>query len=301
MEFRQLQSFVEIVKENSFTKAAENLFLSQSTLSVHVKQIEEELKTSLILRTTKSIELTPKGQDFYNYAVSILELRDKMLEECSVNNQQIIHIGASTIPAAYILPEVLPDFGTRNPEIYFVIQQSDSQGIIDKVKENVLDIGIVGMKTEDVSLEFLPFCEDGMVMITPVNEKYLSMEKNLESVREILVNDPVILREKGSGTRKRSDYILENLGISEENLKVVARVNDQEIIQNLVAGGVGVSIISERAADNFIHGKRLIAFSLPKADFSRKLYIVFRKNYVIKQNVKRFMDYMVERYRRSGE
>ncbi len=78
MEFRQLQAFVEIVKQNSFTKAAENLHLSQSTLSVHVKQIEDELKTSLILRTTKSIELSPKGKDFYNYAVSILELRDRM-------------------------------------------------------------------------------------------------------------------------------------------------------------------------------------------------------------------------------
>lgn len=296
MEFRQLQSFVEIVKQNSFTKAAENLHLSQSTLSVHVKQIEDELKTSLILRTTKSIELSPKGKDFFNYAVSILELKDRMMEECSVNNQQIIHIGASTIPAAYILPEVLTAFGAENPEVYFVLQQSDSQGIIDKIKEGVLDIGIIGMTNEDDSLEFVPFCEDNMLLVTPVDENYLSKSKSLESVLEILENDPIILREKGSGTRKRSDYILEKLGLSEENMKVAARVNDQEIVKNLVAGGVGVSIISERAADNFIQGKRIVAFPLPKEDFSRQLYIVYRKNYVLKRNVKRFMNYLISKY-----
>ena len=297
MEFRQLQSFVEIVKQNSFTKAAENLHQSQSTLSVHIRQIEEELKTRLILRTTKSIELTAKGEEFFDYAVSILALKDKMMADCSVDNQQIIHVGASTIPAAYILPDLLSEFGKKYPEIYFVIHQSDSQGIIDKLKDGTLDIGLVGMKEEKGELEYIPFCEDHMVLIAPVNESYLSAQEQGRTVADILATDPVILREKGSGTRKRADYILEKLGIDENQLTIAARANDQETIKNLVAGGVGVSIISERAADNFLKGKRLIGFPLPTDTFSRKLYIAYRKNYVMRKTVKKFKDYVIDSFK----
>ena len=131
MEFKQLQSFVSVVQRKSFTKAAEELYLSQPTISTHIYQLEEELHTKLILRTTKSIAITPKGMELYNYATNILELKQRMLQACSVESKRIIHLGASTIPSAYILPQLLPEFGKLHADIYFVMHQSDSQGIID--------------------------------------------------------------------------------------------------------------------------------------------------------------------------
>ena len=80
MEFKQLQSFVAVVQQKSFTKAAEELYLSQPTISTHIYQLEEELHTKLILRTTKSIAITPKGMELYNYATNILELKQRMLQ-----------------------------------------------------------------------------------------------------------------------------------------------------------------------------------------------------------------------------
>ena len=146
MEFKQLQSFIAVAKYNSFTKAAERLYISQPTISAHIRALEEELRTRLILRTTKSIELTCNGQELYDYAVNIMELRDRMIKHCSEVEKKIIHLGASTIPSAYILPEVLPVYGKDHPEVYFIIHQSDSQTVADGLLDGVFDIGLMGMK-----------------------------------------------------------------------------------------------------------------------------------------------------------
>lgn len=303
MEFKHLQAFVAVVKSNSFTKAAEDLFISQPTISARVHQMEEELHTRLILRTTKSIEVTPKGRELYDYAVKILELRDRMVRDCSVESQKIIHLGASTIPSAYVLPEILPEYGRLAPDIYFVIHQSDSQGVVDGLLKSVYELGLVGMRPDTDELESVPFCQDRMVLITPVNERYLAMKALDEVPIMELLHEPIILREKGSGSKKSADRFLESAGIAEEELHVTARINDQEAIKNLVAGGLGVSIISERAAGNFLAEKRLLMFELPDAASTRQLYLIYRKNYIMRSYVRDFMLFVVRHYARpsSGE
>lgn len=84
MDFKQLQSFVTVVQEESFTQAAGRLFVSQSTVSTHIHQLESELNTKLILRTTKSLQITPKGRELYEYALNILELKERMIQACSI-------------------------------------------------------------------------------------------------------------------------------------------------------------------------------------------------------------------------
>ena len=138
MELKQLQSFAAVVKYGSFTKAAEKLYISQPTISTHIRTLEEELGRQLILRTTKSIEVTEKGREVYGYVTNILELRERMVRACAGEARRIIHLGASTIPSAYILPEILPEFGQLHPDTYFVIHQSDSQGVIDGLTDGIM-------------------------------------------------------------------------------------------------------------------------------------------------------------------
>lgn len=296
MEFKQLQSFVAVVKYGSFTKAAEVLFLSQPTISAHIRQLEEELQKRLILRTTKSFEVTPKGREVYEYALSILDLKERLIQSCSAQTQKIIHLGASTIPSAYILPEVLPEFGKLAPDTYFVIHQSDSQGIVDGLREGRFDIGLIGMAANDEVLECVPFCQDHMVLITPVNEHFLELKQQRNLSVQRLLQEPVILREKGSGSKKSADHLLESLGIAEEELHITARINDQEAIKNLVAGGLGVSIISERAARNFVEEKRLLVFELAEYASNRELYVTYRKHYLMKPCVQQFLKFIVKKY-----
>lgn len=291
MEFKQLQSFAAVVKHQSFTKAAEKLFLSQPTISAHVSALEEELGKRLILRTTKSIELTPKGAEVYDYAVRILGLRDRMVECCAVQPQKIIHLGASTIPSAYILPELLPEFGARFPETYFSIHQSDSQGVVDALKEGLFDVGIIGMRVEDDRIACTPFCRDRMVLITPVNEHFLQMKQQGCTIHQLL-REPVIMREAGSGSQKTAGRFLESVGVAEESLNIVARINDQEAIKNMVSGGLGISIISRMAARNILAEKRVLEFSLDAYSSGRSIYLIFRRDYILPPHVREFLKFM---------
>ena len=292
MEFKQLQSFVTVVQQKSFTKAAALLFLSQPTISTHIYQLEEELHTKLILRTTKSISITPKGKELYTYAMNILELKQRMLEACSVESKRIIHLGASTIPSAYILPQLLPEFGKLHEDIYFVMNQSDSQGIIDGLKDGLFNIGFIGMPCEDEEIICQPFCEDRLVLITPVNEHFLALQPSGEAALSELLREPLILREKGSGSEKLAEQFLASLGVQKEGLHVVARVNDQEAIKNLVAGGLGVSLISEKAAQNFLLEKRILAFALPQYLAVRHMYIIYRRDYILPTYVQDFLRFV---------
>ena len=113
MELKHLRSFVAVVRYGSFTRAAEKLYLSQPAVSAHVQALEEELGRRLIIRTTKSLEVTPKGQTVCRLAGSILELQRQIVEQCGRGSRTVIRLGASTIPSAYVLPRLLPECGRR--------------------------------------------------------------------------------------------------------------------------------------------------------------------------------------------
>ena len=296
MEFKQLESFAAVVRLNSFTKAAESLYISQPTISTHIRALEEELGTRLIMRTTKNIEVTPEGMKLFEYSVNILELRDRMMSECSEGAKKIIHLGASTIPSAYILPEILPEFGKLYPNAFFVIHQTDSKGVVDGLTDGVYDVGLIGMPCEKESIYSAPFCKDRMVLITPVSEEYLKYQAEKAKPVDILRNSPVILRERGSGSKKSADFFLEQAGLSDSQLQVTARVNDPEAIKNLVAGGLGVSIISMRAARNFLREKRILAFELTEKTDSRDLYVTCRRDQMNRSTVKDFLDFISKYY-----
>lgn len=297
MDFKQLQSFVSVVKYKSFTQAAQHLYLSQPTISGHISQLENELGKRLIIRTTKNIEITPKGLEIYEYAVNILNLRDRMVELCHSQARNIIHVGASTIPSAYLLPDLLAEFGSLYADTYFSIHQNNSQGIIDGVKEGLFDVGLIGTPTEDESLECISFYQDHLVLITPVNEHYLALKQQDNLSILDLLKEPIILRETENESKKTADHFLDKLGISENNLQIVARINDQEAIKNLVAGGLGISIISEMAARSFITEKRVLDFSITDDQISRNLYVIFQKNDILESYIKLFIEFIIKKFK----
>ena len=102
----------------------------------------------------------------------------------------------------------------------------------------------------------------------------------------------MILREKGSGSKKSADYFIESLGLSENDLNIIARINDPESIKNLVAGGLGISVISEKAAQNLQHEKSILVFPLPENTARRQLYIVFHIDNIYSDYMKAFIKYV---------
>ncbi len=296
MELKQLESFVAVVVYKSFTEAAKQLYISQPTISTHIQSLEKELESKLIIRTTKSIELTPRGVELYDCAVKMLDLRDSLLEKWKSSDEKIIRLGVSTIPSAYILPEFLPEFCKEHPNIFFYSTQSDSKGIIEGVMEDRLDIGLVGMECEDERMACIPFYEDELIIITPVTKHFQEIKKMDEPMAE-LFKESMILREKGSGTKKAADLFLEKEGISKESLQVVAYMNDPEAIKNSVAAGLGISIVSKKAAENMIREKRLLSFELSRYTSGRKFYIIYKKDYVLKPFISTFINYIQKYYK----
>lgn len=295
MELKQLESFVAVVEHQSFTEAAKRLYLSQPTISMHIQGLEKELESKLILRTTKSIEVTPRGGELYECAVKMLGLRDELLKRWSGSDKKIIRLGVSTIPSAYILPEFLPEFCRAHEDIFFHATQSDSEGIIEGVLSDRLDIGLIGMRCEEESIACIPFYQDELVVITPVNEHFFEM-KNKKTLLKDLFKEPIILREKGSGTKKAADLFLEREGICEEELQVVAYMNDPEAIKNSVAAGLGISIVSKKAAQNLIQEKRLLCFEFPGYTAGRNFYIIYKKDYIQKSFIRTLINYIRNYY-----
>ena len=299
MDMKQLQSFTAVVRYRSFTKAAERLYLSQPTISTHIRNLEEELGTCLIIRTKRSVDVTPRGQELYECACNILSLRDNLIRRWSSNESSIIQLGASTIPSAYLLPDILLAYGKEHPEAYFTIHQSDSRGVVEGILNGSFDLGMIGMKYDHEDLTCIPFYQDRMVLITPVNPHFLSL-KEQDAPLQRLLQEPIILREQGSGSKKSAEYFLDSMGIAEEQLKVTARINDQESIKNLVAGGLGVSIISKRAALNFVQEKRVLLFDLPEHVSQRYLYFVMKRNYVLSEHIRAFISHVKKYYALDG-
>ncbi|SNU95410.1 CysJI operon transcriptional activator [Megamonas hypermegale] len=295
MELRQLQSLMAVVEYKSFSKAAEKLFISQPTISTHIRMLEEELNSRLIIRTTKSIEVTMHGRELYECAHQIFSLKDNLVQRWAEENKKIIRVGASTIPADYILPEILPVFRKHEPDIKFYIHQNDSQNIISGLLNGNFSLGMVGMKQQEKMISFVSFYQDEMVMITPKKERFLNINKDSFSLKDIIFNEPIILREQGSGSKKSIETYFEKMNINEEDLQIIARLNDQESIKKLVASGLGISFISEKAVEDSAKEK-LLVFKLPNYSTKRNLYFAYRKDYILQEHIVRFIKFVQDFY-----
>lgn len=299
MEFKQLEAFVAVVDYGSFSEAARHLYLTQPTISAHIRSLEDELHMKLIIRTTKKTTVTAKGYQLYDSAVRMLDIRNNLLENFTGAHKHMIDLAASTIPSSYLLPELLAAFGKAHPDVYFHSVQSDSAESISRVLDETVDLALVGQNTRDESCVFLPFCYDELVLATPVTDRYLSLYRHLPdepvSFRDF-AKDPIIIREKGSGTKKEMDLFLEKNGIIPGNLNVVARMNDLESIKKSIVNGLGISILSSRSVTDLQKTKQILVFPLGEPTHKRSFYIVYSKNRILKPHVKQFIQFVRDYY-----
>jgi DNA-binding transcriptional LysR family regulator len=297
MELRQLEAFVKVVELQSFSKAAKNLFLTQPTISSHIVSLEKELNVKLIDRTTKNVKTTSAGEKLYEYAKEILEIKEDLYQEFGAKSQtdESIVIAGSTIPSQYILPELISAFKKQNENIYFSINHGDSQYVIDEILKHKVDIGFVGVRDENSKLNFIPFYEDKLVIITPNETHYKGLLEKPNTLNNLL-KEPIILREKGSGTLKSSERFLESKKIEGSKLNVVARINDQEIIKRSVSKGMGISIMSKKSAQDFAEEGKVLMYEPKGEAICRNLYIVFEKRKRFSRLEKSFIEFCSDYY-----
>ncbi len=295
MDFKQLRSFVAVIRYGSFTTAAAKLRVSQPTVSTHIRQLEEELGTPLVLRNAKRVELTASGYKMYDQAVSMLTMHDKMLQSMRRRESDAIYLGASSIPSGYILPGMLASFCGKQPEARFVITQDSSQTVLNGMLSGLYELGFVGMPVKEDTLDCVPFCHDKIVIAAPNNRKFQEIDRtDQDSIVRLLREERIIMRKSGSATRSAGGHILEQLGIEESELNVFAHLNDQEATKNLVESGLGIALMSEWAVRNRVDGGWMLAFDIPGVDTSREFFVIRRKNVPLSALAEEFYDLVID-------
>lgn len=298
MNLRQLEAFVQVAERKSFSETARFLYLSQPTVSAHIAELEKELNTRLFIRYKRHVELTEKGTAFYEYAkkVTILlqQIEDKFLNHQESGNNTEISIAASSIPSQYLLPEILSRFQTRYPKIKFKVKETDSADVINIIRNHQADIGFTGTKIYGKSCKYTPFCEDELVVITPNNEYY---QKKLNiAVAKWIKDEPLILRENGSGTRKEILKIFNSLGLETDELQIVACMENTETIKQSVSKGMGISILSSLAVRDRIDHDKVLVFPLSAAFGKRSIYLVYNKDFIHSTTTAKFLDTIKKMY-----
>ena len=244
MADRRLQVFYTVARQLSFTKAAEQLFMTQPAVTFQVKQIEEHFNTRLFERSHGRIALTPAGKLVMEYAERILGLSEEMDKRVSELTGAIsgpLLLGASTTIAEFILPHVLGEFKARHPQVQTHMMVANSETIEGRVADHTLDIGLIESPSHLPSLHTEACCEDELVMVCAPGYKLARLAH--VTPRQI-AGEPFISRESGSGTRDFSDQYFRQAGIAPEDLNIVMELGSPEAIKGVVETGIGVAIMS---------------------------------------------------------
>lgn len=277
MKIKQLEVFVAVADCRSFSGAARALYLSQPTVSAYISSLEKELGAKLFARNTKAVHVTEQGRLLYRYAREMLALQNKIFEVFagdSHKEQARLVVAASTVPSRYLLADILAGYKEKYPHGQLEVRESDSIQVIRDVAENVVDIGFTGTLLEDKNCRYVPFYEDELVLIMPNTEKYRRILEQ-ETSLDWLVQEPFLMREEGSGTRKEAEKLLRAAGVDVEKLYIAANVESTETIKRSVKNGIGVTVISSLAVKEELEAGHVLTFPMGKNRSTRKLYLVY--------------------------
>lgn len=291
MNFKQLEVFVSVVKFHSFSRAAEEIFLSQPTVSAHIHALEAECGAQLLVRSTKEVYPTQAGMSFYRYANELLQMREQALSAvrgCVSDVRGTLEIAASTVPSQYLLPAVFSHMADEYPDLFFSLQEYDSREAIQRVINMQAEISVVGTHPEDLRCVSVPFLQDRLVLITPNADRFRAL--TAKNALDLLKSEPFLTREQGSGTRLEMEDALRRLGIDSETLHLRAQLNNTESIKQAVAHGLGISIVSRFAAEDYVRFGSLLMFDLGDPVFDRQFYFVYRRGWPLSPAAERFME-----------
>lgn len=290
MDIHHLKVFLSVFKNKSFSRASEELYLTQPTISDHIKTLEEELECKLFDRLGRTILPTKEAEILYAHATSILEKVNTLKDTFNKLKKEVtgdLVIGASTIPGTYLMPHVIADFRKKYPGVSVQVAISDTKGIINKIIKHELLLGIVGSKISNSPLNFLPFIEDELIIVASPS---LTVKSTLHL--DELTNIPMVLREEGSGTRKEMEKILEGKGLNMDNIKIAGIFGSTDAIKQAVKSGLGISIVSKLSVADELKHKILKEIKLDNIQMKRKFYIVIHKKRTLPLAYSIFMDYL---------
>jgi DNA-binding transcriptional LysR family regulator len=273
----KLHIFKVVAKHLSFTKAAEQLFISQPAVSKSIKNLEEEYKTTFFTRKRNSIELTPEGKSFLIYVNRILTIFSEMDEQFLHKKDvfpEVVELGVSTTLSNYIIPKIIAKFREQFPQTKFKIISDNSAHIEDFILNEEIDFGITEGSISNTKLHFEKFIKDEIVLVTNVNN---NLFKKGSITMEMLQEIPIIEREKGSGTRTIIDaFLLQN---NIKKLNSVVSLNSTEAIKNYLYHSDHYALLSINAIHNDLVHNKLKIIDIKDLSIERWFYFIKRTGF----------------------
>src|SRR4051795_5643623 len=272
MDTRQLAAFCAVVERKSFSQAAERLGVTQPAVSLQIRSLEQRLGTQLLDRSGRRVEPTEAGLRLYRGAQRMLSLEEQLLEELAEPDAPIrgtLELGASTGPAAVVLPVLLCEFQQHNPELRVELSVSDTQSVVELVADRRLELGIVGAARRHRSVSFEPFFRDEVILACPPGHPFAGKTVQLDE----LAQGPLILMQQGAGVRQMVEDELRKSGRRLRDLEAPLELGLQESVRSAVQAGFGVSFISRRAVESELAAGTLVEARVSGLDLAREIWI----------------------------
>jgi DNA-binding transcriptional LysR family regulator len=286
---RQLRTFKTVADLKSFSLAAQQLRLSQPSVSYQVKELEEALGLPLLDRMGKSVHLTEAGSILYSYTRRTLDVLDEAavaFEEMRGIKRGNLRVGASTTVGIYLLPAALGAFKKLHPGIVISLEIGTRVHVQEQVLSNELDLAVVGPALKDPDLAILPFVRDELVVVAPAGHA-LARRRGL--ALKDLVSQPFVMREPASGSRWSLEKAARKAGAK---LNVAMELGSNGAIKHAVESGLGLAVISRYACALELSSRRLVELDVKGFPIRRDWHIVHLRRRRLPASVLAFIAFL---------
>lgn len=302
MNLDHLKVFYTAATKRNFSETAKIHHLSQPSVSLQIRNLEENLGVKLFERTTKKIELTDSGKILNDYTKLILEIIDKAEKDIALLSNSIhgdLSVGASLTIGEHLLPYILGYYKQDYPFVNLIMKIFNSKHIIEKVIDEEIDLGYIEAPMSHPSIICKPFLEDDLVIITSANNQNPLIANRDTITPYELFSLPIILREQGSGTRQVMEETLQKNNLNPSNLNIVLELENTESIKATVESGMGISIISLAAIQKELKLNTLRTLKIEGINLKRYFYIVQKKDKVLSLPTESFITFTLNHYAQS--
>lgn len=290
LTFRQLSVFEAVARHLSFSRAAQELHLTQPAVSMQIKQLEENVGTSLFEQMGKKIYLTEAGHELYHYSRSIaqqLNEAEEVLAELKGLKRGKLKISVAST-ANYFAPQLLATFSQRFPTVTVSLTVTNRQTLLVQLANNEMDMAIMGQPPDGLDLAAESFMENPIVVIAP-NHHPLAAKKNIPLSR--LQDETFLMREEGSGTRIAMERYFE---AHQVKIQTGMEMSSTEAIKQGVQAGLGLGVVSQHTVELELEAKRLKLLDVAGLPIRRHWYIVHRKDKRLSAAAQAFKNFLLD-------
>jgi DNA-binding transcriptional LysR family regulator len=294
----QLQVLEAIARHNSFTRAAEDLNLTQPTVSQQMKQLTKLIGLPLVEQLGKRLYLTEAGKEVLMASQEITDRLNQL--ESSLNELKGLEKGhlslATTTTAKYFVPRLLGAFHHQHPAIELSLNITNQEQVLERLSRNEDDLYFTGRPPQDLDIELRPVLPNPLVVVAASNHP-LAQEKKVISLKRI-AEEPMIMREVGSGTRAIVEqFFAEN----RLDLNVIMEMSSNEAIKQGIFGGLGISVLSLHTLSFAVAGGALTCLNVEGFPIQRRWYVVYPKTKQLSLAAQTFLDFLLNDGRRIVE